>query len=1646
MSFEDVEDVHALSPMQEGLLFHSLSEPGSGVFIDQVVMELGASGELQSGEFQSGELLDVPALQAAWQDMVARHGMLRAMFLWDGLDEPLQVVRRQVELPWELRDARDMDEDQRRTAFDALLISDRQRGFDLSQAPLLRMTLWRVEDRKWIWLWTFHHIILDGWSVRILLTELKAAYKARLAGDPLNLPEVFPFTRYIAWHAQQDLDRAREFWQTQLDGFESANRLDAFATPQPQPRADLLPGRPIGSTHRQTHLRVDPHTTEQLSAFAREFRLTLGTVLMGAWAWVLGTYSRDRDLVFGLSTSGRRPSLDGIEQGVGLFIETLPLRVRLLADTPWVEWLRSLQRQQMSMHQADACSLAKIQQWTQLPQTEPLFETLLVIENHPPSLDPESQNAAADGDGSGGGGGGGGGLRISRFEIFERSNYPFALLVLPGASLELIAVFDRERFAPAFVDRLLARVETVLGLLVRHPQTPLGKIPLLSDREQRELVERLSKELSSPPIDGLGADPTVDHPSIHHWISEVAAERGDHTAVICGDRRLTYGQLDLQSDRLAARLRRLGVDGSGDSGDSDSVVGIYARRSPEVVVGILGILKAGGAYLPLDAAYPEAHVRTVLEDAGVSIVLTQKHLCLPSPDLVRLDLDALDLDTSDLDALDLHTSDLDALDREGPPADPGNPADSLAYVIYTSGSTGKPKGVEVSHGNLLYSTCARLQVYEKPVGRFLLLSSFAFDSSVAGLFWTLVSGGTLVLPEADQERDLEVLRRLIPDHGVTHSLCLPALYEILLEESDISELASLEVMIVAGEACPSSLADLHRRTLPGARLFNEYGPTEGTVWSTVHEVVAADSPDEREGVSATVPIGRPIPGTTVLLLDPEQRPVPQGLAGELWVSGPGLARGYLHRPEATRQAFPRLDPPAKLGKISERRFYRTGDLAAMADDGNLMFLGRADSQVKIRGHRIEIEGIEAQLRRDPRIAEVKVRVTATVTAKAVSSRLTAFVVPTDTQSADPDHTSAFGRALQQDLKRLVPDPMVPDQWIVLPELPRLPNGKLDEPALRELAQRQFDGSHDNQDGSDGSNNGDKVPTDPIEATIAEVWRQLLGVEQIARQANFFELGGDSILGIRLVSRLRQAGLAIEPRELAAHPTIEALANVARERTAASDTTRQDTAGQDTALQAEPWVDELPLLPIQRWFLDRRLTAPHHWNMTRGFEVTDDFELGIFAQALDAVVAHHDSLRATFERVTAEAAISETTNAGWCQRIVAPEHLEISCEQVDLAADESWQPHLSRVQGSLRLDRAPLLKALLCRRPNGPHQLFLVVHHLIIDAVSWTVVHQDLETAYDQLLAGRPVSLEPVPTPIKAYVDCLLERLGTPELNRQLGFWTRPVDARALELPGPIGSHLNPRPSGTSTEADAQSSTVSLELGFSEVGGPGRPEELMLTALALAMARLRGHGELLLEIEGHGRLPQHSSLDMSRTVGWLTVTHPVHFELDPQADPGAALAEVRARLDRIPEDGSGFGVLRWLEPSPNPLESLPEPRILFNYLGRPSLAQDGPSRFRPMQGSAFGGTLESSRHGNNERSHDLEINAGIEEGRLEMSWTYLPSALDGDAMELLIVEFVETLQTLIGSATAVENDSPRVGDFPDAGLDADDFAHLLDELS
>jgi amino acid adenylation domain-containing protein len=1057
VELENVEDVYPLSSTQAGMLFHSISAPHSGVYIGQIRC-------LLSGD------LDLAALQTVWQEVLQRHPALRSAFLWDGLDQPLQVVRQRVELDWKVLDWSEVARQLQTTRLEALLLADRRAGFDLGDAPLMRICLIRLDDTRHQLVWTCHHLLVDGWSVAIVLEEVFRLYHARLESRDGTLPAAAPYRDYIAWLGSLELEESAAFWRGYLRGFSLRTSL----------RTPLLVEHTGESLHRVVQTRIPAAISALLLDSARELRITLNTLLHGAWSIVLKRYSDESDVVFGTTVAGRPAHLPGIQQSVGLFINTLPVRVCVDEDLILRDWLACLQENLLRIREHEHSPLVRIQEWSDMPRGEALFDTLLVLENSPPGETSDGKSRK---------------LKLVDRESLDQSNYPLAVLVIPDEELRLILVYDPSIYSGETVEGILGHLQTLLSAMPSHQDQPIRELPILSFEEEQKLLVAWNDTSEALPC-GI---------SVLDLISEQFECAPESTALAFADQRLSYRELGTASDCLARHLVNTGVK-CGDR------VAICLERGPDLITGILAILKAGGVYVPLDPDYPGARHEYVMRDSGVRLLLTSGKL---APGLSAFAVTQLLLD--------------EQLLRPGSNGErqalPGIEAEQPAYLIYTSGSSGNPKGVLVSHRNLLASTLARHSYYQDRPDVFLLLSSVAFDSSVAGIFWALSSGAELVISEHRIEQDIGRLALLIAREGVTHTLCLPSLYGLLLEHAAADLLKSLRTVIVAGEAVPAHLVQMQRARLPEVVLYNEYGPTEATVWCSVYNTRAHDP-------CAPVPIGKPVANTRLFILDGRQRLVPPGVPGEIYVAGEGVACGYWKKPEVTKQKF----VTANLGS-TEERLYRTGDLARYLADGNIGFLGRVDRQMKLRGYRIEPAEIESVLLQYPGVREAVVLLTGTKVVSnepdskadatyANKSRLTAYLTTVTSLLERPCIDSV---EIRDYLRRLLPDYMIPASFHVLDSMPLLPNGKVDVVALGELRGE-----------ADSPGETGVEPRNAIERQLADIWCEVLQMDAVGVHDDFFQLGGDSILSIHIVSKANQQGLSLSPNDLFNFPTIARL--------------------------------------------------------------------------------------------------------------------------------------------------------------------------------------------------------------------------------------------------------------------------------------------------------------------------------------------------------------------------------------------------------------------------------------------------------------------------------------------------------------------------
>ncbi|MGI5392237.1 amino acid adenylation domain-containing protein [Streptomyces sp. CA-251251] len=1048
-----LEDILPLTPLQEGLLFHGLYNPeAQDVYVSQHILDIAGP-------------VDGTALRSAVGALLARHTSLRVGFRHEGLTTPVQIVPRSVETPWHEADLTGLPDDAARHArAEELLRADREKRFDLSAPPLVRFTLLRLADRRHRFSLTFHHLLLDGWSLSVVLHELFALYAD--GGDARALPPVTPYRAFLGWLARQDRDTARTAWTDALSDLDGPSLVAAGRT-----RSD-------DTVAERVTVELTRQQTEQLTARARELGLTVSTLVQGAWSLLLSRVLGSDDVVFGVTVSGRPPEIPGIESMVGLFINTVPLRVRTRPAEPVGQLLQRLHRTQLDLLPHQHLGLTEIQQAAELPE---LFDTMVVFENYPhdvgrsvSSTSPSQAPAAAPSDT----------VEVVGQSTSDRSHYPLTLVALPGTTMRFRLDHRPDVYGTAAAEELMRRFVRVLEAVVGEPSVPVGRVEVLLPEERAELLAAPAASGSALPVDA-GV-------TLVSWFARQVALSPGAVAVSCDGVSLSYGELDARANRLARLLVERGAG-------AERLVAVALERSADLVVALLAVVKAGAGYVPVDPSYPAERIAYVLDDAAPALLVTTREAL---PEQVG-DVPTILLDDP-VTVADLAGRSADAL------ADVVVRAEDPAYVIYTSGSTGRPKGVVVSHGQVVrLFTQTESWFSFGPQDVWTLFHSYAFDFSVWELWGPLLYGGRLVVVPFTVSRSPADFLALLVAQGVTVLNQTPsAFYQLMQADQENPALGdglALRYVVFGGEALDlgrlSAWYARHPEAAGGPRLVNMYGITETTVHVT-HRALDADTV---AGQAASL-IGEPIPDLRLYVLDNALQPVPAGVSGEMYVAGPGLARGYLNRPALTGERFV-ADPYGPAGT----RMYRSGDLARRRADGELEYLGRADDQVKVRGFRIELGEIQTALAQHPAVTQAAVIVR--------DDRLIAYTTG-DTVPADE---------LRTHLTQTLPAYMIPAAFVTLDAIPLTANGKLDRKALPDP----------DRDTAPASS---RAPRTPHEEVLCHLFADILGLERVGIDDSFFDLGGHSLLATRLVSRIRTTLRAeLSVKDLFDHPTVSGLA-------------------------------------------------------------------------------------------------------------------------------------------------------------------------------------------------------------------------------------------------------------------------------------------------------------------------------------------------------------------------------------------------------------------------------------------------------------------------------------------------------------------------
>jgi amino acid adenylation domain-containing protein/non-ribosomal peptide synthase protein (TIGR01720 family) len=1436
---DEIEDVYPMSEIEKGMVYHYLKDPGGAFYFEQNAYKVIYKD------------FNIETFKQALTLMVKKHPILRTGF---DVDDFAHVIYKNVSPVVSDYDISSMTQQEQKTYVLNYMEKSRKVMFQRLTPPLWRMSFFKPGSEYVIILMELHHAVLDGWSLSLFLTELERIYLQLKSQKQVNPGKLkCSYKEFITSEtAVKKRIAAREYWKNELSGYK---------------RITFPPTGQERKEYKEIEINSGGQRLEQLQITAAKHNTSLKHLCFAAYVYALGMFSYENDIVLGLITNNR-PICDDGDRLLGCFLNTIPVRMQIPTHIKWHEYIKQIDEKLIEIKKYDMMPFNEIVKITEEKPGDqnPIFDCTFNYIDFYFYQNLMAENSLAD-------------TSVGRY-IKTNTLLDFHVDV----SLKIFQVFcdySTSFISDIYCKKLCTYFQEVLNKFIDEPEKNVIKSAVIPEIEKHKMLFEFNNTRAKYP----------EEKTIHRLYEEQVERTPFNIAVVGqfpGENRwkpyvhqLTYRELNEISARLAQLLRKRGVQ-------PDTIVGIMIDRSVEMILGIMGILKVPGAYMPLDPDYPQERIEFMLIDSGAKVLVTIdeiSNMIKAKPSSCQKSANASLLQLT--------------------------PPTNLSYVIYTSGSTGKPKGVMIAHRSVVNRLNWMQKAYllnETDV--ILQKTPITFDVSVWELFWWSFQGASLCLLEAGEEMNPTAIIDAVEKSRVTTIHFVPSMLssflEYLQEAGDISpgdqkdrellRLASLRQVFASGEGLSIKNVEKFNNMLTetnGTQLINLYGPTEATVDVTYFQCPPLH---ETRNISS-IPIGKPIDNIRLYVFDKYLDLQPLGVSGELCISGLGLAKGYLNRPELTAEKFLPLSSSFYRSYIP-KMIYRTGDLARWLPDGNIEFLGRLDFQVKIRGNRIELGEIEKQLLTYQNIKE------AVVTAKKDqkgNGYLCAYLVPT-TINLDKHAFKLSG--IREYLSRYLPEYMIPAHFVVLPGFPLTGSGKIDRRDLPE---------------PEGINLAPDTeytaPRDDIEKNLVDIWQQVLGKNIIGIHDNFFELGGDSIKAIQIASRMHKAGYKIEMRDIFQLRRISDLAALVKKI--------EHIADQSII------TGTISLTPIQKWFFANHAIDPHHFNQAMMLYIYpgEEFSAGVVRTIFAKLQEHHDALRISCRHAAGEMIL---TNHGL--------EYPLSLAEYDFRGGNNAVQMLEQkaveLQASIDLGKGPLMKLGLFHLDDG-HRLLMVIHHLVIDGVSWRILFEDLETLYMQYRRGEEFSLPLKTDSFKTWSEKLHEYANDQSFLKEKLYWQTLAgqDLPVIKKDFPVETDYLKDKNALSFTLNEEE--TSLLLTKANVAFGTEISDLLLTALGLGLKETFAIQRILIALEGHGREEIIKDVDITRTVGWFTSLYPVLLDFSYENDLSRQIKDIKENLHRVPNKGIGYGILKYLtaEELTGDINFILEPQICFNYLGQ-----------------------------------------------------------------------------------------------------------------
>ncbi|RXE59147.1 non-ribosomal peptide synthetase [Acetivibrio mesophilus] len=1483
--------------------------------------------------------IDIPKLQRAFEELIRRHDTLRTSFeIVDS--EPVQKIHKNVEFSVKVVEGIDagLDNDSEDIKDQIDRLADNFiKPFDLAKAPLIRVQIVRLSEQRHILLLDMHHIISDGTSMGILVKEFVSLYK----GEKLKDLSV-QYKDYAGWKKSMEegdaLLKQEGYWLSRFHG-----EIPVLTLPLdfPRPAVRSFEGDRIW-------FEIDSSLKQRLKELGTKKGASLYMVLLAAYNILLSKYSGQEDIVVGSPIAGRNhPDTENI---VGMFVNTLPLRNFPEGNKTFSNFLDEVRRDTLRAYQNQDYQFEQLVEKLGVKRDmsrNPIFDTMFVLQNMEiPEIEIEEarfvrhnlRNKAAKFD-----------ITLEAEE--NRNGISFSLEYNTG-------IFKR-----GTIERLARHFNKILEEIAKNPHKEIYKIDMLDKEEKEQILVDFNDTKKEYP-----KDKTLS------LVFEEQVERTPNAvAVIFGEEKLTYLELNQRANSLARVLRQKGVG-------KESIVAIMLERSTEMMVGILAVLKAGGAYLPISPSYPEERTRYMLEDSGTSLLLTKEGGYGKKFEF------SLDLTILDLDDRSLYMGD-------GSNLGPVNDSGSLAYVIYTSGSTGKPKGAMIEH----YSVINRLSWMQNkyPIGKedtILQKTPYTFDVSVWELFWWFFVGSKVCFLEPGGEKDPGAIIDEVEKNDITTMHFVPSMLNMFLEyleeESGLERIASLRQVFASGEALGTKQVIRFNRLAGkrhGTRLINLYGPTEATVDVSYFDCPLGEEID-------LVPIGKPIDNIRLYIVDRYNNLQPVGIPGELCIAGDGVGRGYLNRPELTKEKFV-TDPFTGLGSrengtTSKEVMYRTGDLARWLPDGNIEYLGRIDHQVKVRGFRIELGEIEEELIKHEDIKEAVVMARED---KDGGNYLCAYI------TADREITPA---ELREHLTRNLPEYMVPSYFMMLDKMPLSPNGKVDRKALP-MPSINIDTEVEYT-----------PPGNEIEHKMAMVWEKVLRLPKVGINNDFFELGGDSIKAIQVVSLLAREGIDIEVKDILVYRTIAGiLLNVKPKNL--------KNYGQGTI------EGSFGKTPVVGWFFSREFDDPGYYNQSVLLKMKRKIDITNLERVFKKIIEHHDALRINYS--------AEDKRLYYNTRHLE-EDFKIETFDISGLAENEQKEAMINIGESLKagfdIENGLLIRVALINFNENDTRLLITMHHLVVDGVSWRIILEDLYTVSKAIERGSEIILPPKTASLKEWYEKLDSLKDSSKFHEEKEFWLS-SDSVEFRLPEDFETSDSSLNTGAVIEGRLDIEETEKLLKDAHKAYNTNVEDILLIALAKTIREWTGQSEMVIETESHGR--NIDDIDVSRTVGWFTAIYPLKLEITRE-DVGEQIKEIKEQIRSVPQKGIGYGILKYLS------HAIPEKRdiaeIRFNYLGR--FDQEGDNDIFAYSIMSTGRDISI----NNSMAAKIEINCMVVNNVFKIDILFSEKMYRKETMEGFRDRYMKNLKDIVEYTTATQEVFFTPSDFETLDINQEDLDMLL----